>query len=143
MIGLTVGLSYGIFAIVADFKEWDLPLPLTNTWWTYLWNTLVPPVSMFIASKVIDKVVGPVKEEELVGLVYARHEDTEYICELMGRRLKVLEGTWLQKTLLKVPIRPEYPFPVPSSGLPWFKRPGLWACAYLATAAFLLFVVLW
>ena len=143
VIGLTVGLSYGIFAIVADFKEWDLPLPLTNTWWTYLWNTLLPPASMFIASKVIDKVVGPVKEEELVGLVYARHEDTEYIRELMGRRLKVLEGTWLQKTLLKVPIRPEYPFPVPSSGLPWFKRPGLWACAYLATAAFLLFVVLW
>ena len=61
----------------------------------------------------------------------------------MGHRLQALEGTWLQKTLLEASLRPEYPFEVPSGGLPWHRRPGVWACLYLGVACFLLYVVLW
>ena len=56
---------------------------------------------------------------------------------------QVLEGTWIQKTLIEAPIRPEYPFEVGPEGPPWYLRPGLWIGTYLVLACFLLFVVLW
>ena len=142
IIGLVVGLTYGISAILTDGKEL-LPIWYTNTWWAYLWNLVLPAGSMWIASRVIDLLRGPVKEEEIKGLVYAQDEATTDLRELMANRLKVLEGTWLQKTLREAPIRPKYPFEVPGTGLRWFQRPGLWAIIYLAIACYLLFILLW
>ena len=141
--GLITGLGYGIFAIIADFSQWALPVWLINTWWTYLWNIILPVSAMAIASGVMDRIQGPVREDELRGLVYTRHEIGTDLRELMGRRLSILQGTWLQKTILEAPIKPEYPFALPPGGLPWFRRPGPWACLYLGVASFLLFVVLW
>ena len=143
VIGLTVGLIYGISAILADANGWALPVWYTSTWWAYLWNLVLPAGSMLITSKVIDLLRGSVKEEEIEGLVYTRQEATTNLRELMANRLKALEGTWLQKTLREVPIRPKYPFEVPETGLRWFQRPGVWAIIYLAIACYLLFVLFW
>ena len=143
IIGLLVGLGYGLSAILADFNDWPLPVWYQNTWWTYLWNLILPAVSMLVASKLIDWRCGPVADEELRGLVYVRHENPAELRELMGHRLKALEGTWLQQTLLDAPIRPEYPFEVGEGGPKWYVRPGVWMGVYLAVASFLLFVVLW
>jgi len=143
IVGLVVGLSYGMSAILANFNDWPLPIWYQNTWWTYLWNLVLPAASMFIASKLIDWRSGPVDHETLRGLVYVRHENPAELRELMGHRLKVLEGTWLQKTLIDAPIRPEYPFEVGPEGPKWYVRPGVWMGLYLAVACFMLFVVLW
>ena len=143
VIGLVVGLTYGISAILADAQDWALPIWYTSTWWAYLWNLALPVGSMLIASKVIDLLRGSVREEEIKGLVYSKDEATADLRELMASRLKVLEGTWLQKTLLEAPIRPKYPFEVPETGLRWFQRPGIWAIIYLVIACYLLFVLLW
>ncbi|AWT60622.1 MAG: Sodium/glucose cotransporter [Candidatus Moanabacter tarae] len=142
-VGLLTGLGYGVFAIVADFSQWGFPVWLIDTWWTYLWNTILPISSMLLASAIISSYRGKPSEHELRGLIYSRHEIIGDLRELMGRRLKALEGTWLQKTLIEAPIKPRYPFKIPPGGLPWFKRPGLWACLYLAVATYLLFFVLW
>jgi len=143
IVGLLVGLGYGMSAILADFNEWALPVWYQNTWWTYLWNLVLPALSMLIASKVIDWRRGPVRDEELRGLVYARREDPAFLRQHMGQRLAALEGTWLQKTLVEAPIRPEYPFAVGEGGPKWYLRPGLWIGVYLVVASILLFVVLW
>ena len=143
IVGLLVGLGYGMSAILADFNDWALPVWYQNTWWTYLWNLVLPALSMLVASKVIDWRRGPVRDEELRGLVYARREDPASLRQHMGQRLAALEGTWLQKTLVEAPIRPEYPFAVGEDGPRWYLRPGLWIGVYLAVASILLFVVLW
>ncbi|MDP6650545.1 MAG: hypothetical protein QGF90_00260, partial [Gammaproteobacteria bacterium] len=141
IVGLVVGLAYGLSAILADSKGWGFPVWYTNTWWTYLWNLVLPAISMLGASRLIDLRRGPVREEEIKGLVYARHELTADLRKLMGSRLKALEGTWLQRTLREAPARPEYPFELPQTGLPWFKRPGFWVCIYLAVVCYLLFLL--
>ena len=145
IVGLLVGLGYGLSALLADFNEWPLPVWYQNTWWTYLWNLVLPAASMLIASKLIDRRRGPVRDEELRGLIYTRHEDPAALRPLMAQRIAELEGTctWLQKTLLEAPIRPEYPFAVGEDGPKWFLRPGVWIGVYLAVASVLLFVVLW
>ncbi|MBI4551347.1 MAG: hypothetical protein HY710_03715 [Candidatus Latescibacteria bacterium] len=143
IIGLLVGLTYGVSAILGEARGWPLPVWYTNTWWAYLWNIVLPAVSMLIASKIIEARRGPLKKEDLKGLVYARHERPGDIRESMSKRLAALEGTWLQKTLQEAPIRPEYPFELPATGLPWFRRPGVWAWVYLAVVSVLLFVLLW
>ena len=145
IVGLLVGLGYGLSALLADFNEWPLPVWYQNTWWTYLWNLVLPAASMLIASKLIDWRRGPVRDEDLRGLIYVRHEDPAALRPLMARRIAELEGscTWLQKTLLEAPIRPEYPFAVGADGPKWYLRPGVWIGVYLAVASVLLFVVLW
>ena len=143
IFGLLVGLTYGILAIIADANQWGWPVWITHTWWTYLWNILLPATTMLIISRVISIFHGPMKEEEYKGLVYERHTVTAELRELMGHRLKVLEGTWLQKTLIEAPINPEYPFKIPPGGLPWYRRPGLLAIIYLIIVCYLLFILLW
>ncbi|MBI3989852.1 MAG: hypothetical protein HY347_09580 [candidate division NC10 bacterium] len=144
LVGLLVGLTYGISAILADFNKWGWPVWYTSPWWAYLWNIVLPAGSMFLTSAILDKVRGPVEEEELMGLISTgREPDAEDLREMVATRLKVLEGTWLQKTLREAPRMPEYPFPVPSGGLPWHKRPAVWAWVYLGVVSVLLFVVLW
>jgi len=143
IFGLLVGLTYGILAIIADANKWGWPVWITHTWWTYLWNIILPATTMLIVSRVITSFRGPMKEKEYKGLVYERHTVATELRELMGHRLKVLEGTWLQKTLIEAPINPEYPFKVPPGGLPWYRRPGLLAIFYLIIVCYLLFVLLW
>ncbi len=143
LIGLLVGLAYGFSAILSETFGWDLPVWFTNTWWTYLWNIVFPAASMWIASAFISLRSGPVPEEDLEGLIYARENNIPALRPLMAHRLKALEGTWLQKTLQEAPIRPAYPFDLPPGGLPWYRRPGLLAVGYLAIASGLLFGVLW
>jgi SSS family solute:Na+ symporter len=142
-VGLCVGLAYGFSAIFAEIYEWPLPLWYWNTWWTYLWNLVLPALSMVVVSKVIDWRHGRVAEDELKGLVYARHEKVEEVGVLMGQRLRALAGTWLQKTLVEAPVRPEYPFALPPGGLPWYKRPGILLSIYIIIVSYLLFVFLW
>ena len=108
-----------------------------------MWNLILPAVSMVVASKIIDLQRGRTTEEELKGLIYARHEKVEELRGLMGQRLRALAGTWLQKTLVEAPIRPEYPFAVPEGGLPWYKRPGILIAIYMVVVCYLLFVFLW
>lgn len=141
-VGLVVGLGYGTSAILADYNDWPLPLWYTGTWWAYLWNAVLPAASMLAASALIDWRRGPVPEGQLDGLTYSRRP-LAGLHERMGRRLQNLRGTWLHKTLAQAPERPLYPFELPPGGLPWWRRPGLWAAVYLAVACWLLFGWLW
>ncbi len=140
-IGLFTGLAYGISSILGDRLQWPLPSWYTNMWWAYLWNIILPASVMLIASKMITLRRGPVTAEEIEGLVYTRERPQVNVRELMGRRLSILKGTWLQKTLLKTPEKPEFPFP--ANQVTWFRRPGLWMIVYLVVVCYLLFVVLW
>ena len=142
IIGLAVGLIYGMSAILAEAYAWSLPVWYTNTWWAYLWNLILPATSMVVASKVIDQWRGPATDQEIAGLVYARQEQID-VRALMGTRLGALDGTWLQATLSRSPVRPEYPFDIPDNGLPIHKRPGVLASGYIIIACYLLFVFLW
>ena len=140
-IGLSAGLTYGLTSILGDRLEWPLPAWYTNMWWAYLWNILLPAGVMLVASGIITLWRGPTTAEEIEGLVYTRRRSRVDVRQLMGQRLRVLEGTWLQTTLLKTPERPELPFP--ANELRWFRKPGLWMAIYMAIACYLLFVFLW
>ncbi len=140
-IGLFTGLAYGISSILGDRLQWPLPPWYTNMWWAYLWNIVLPASVMLIASKVITLRRGPATAEEIEGLVYTRERPKVDVRELMGRRLAILKGTWLQNTLLKTPEKPEFPFP--ENQITWFRRPSWWMIAYLVVVCYLLFVVLW
>ncbi len=143
LIGLLTGLTYGISSILADAYDWPVPVWYGNTWWTYLWNLVIPATSMFIASAWITSRRGAVDPAELAGLIYKKDEDPVQVRAAMRPRLAVFEGTWLHRTLVEAPIRPKYPFEVGPNGLRWYQRPGVWLGVYLATACYLLFVVLW
>jgi SSS family solute:Na+ symporter len=144
LIGLLVGLAYGISAILADFNGWGWPVWYVSPWWTYVWNTVIPAATMVVASRIIDQVRGPVTEAELLGLTYDSREIPEaQLRESIARRLRVLEGTWLQKTLRDNPPMPVTPFATPPGGLPWYRRPARLAWGYLAVVGFILFFVMW
>ena len=144
IVGLAVGLTYGASAILGEARGWPLPVWYTDLWWAYLWNLVLPAASMWIVSKGIDARRGRLSREELRGLVWSRADgDPAELRESMAGRLARLEGTWLHRTLARAPVRPRYPFRVGPAGPVWYRRPGLWAGAYLAVAVYLLFVVLW
>jgi solute:Na+ symporter, SSS family len=142
--GLLAGLGYGLFAIAADMQAWPIPPIITNTWWAFIWNIIIPAGVMIIVSKVMDAQRGPAPESDFLGLVYSRSGKVEEgSASIINRRLAAIGGTWLEKTLDEFRARPQYPFPVPSTGLPLYMRPGVLAIGYLVIFAFLLFVVLW
>ena len=144
IVGLAVGLTYGASAILGEARGWPLPVWYTDLWWAYLWNLVLPAASMWVVSKGIDVRRGRLTREELRGLVWSRADDDPAgLRESMAGRLARLEGTWLHRTLARAPVRPRYPFSVGPAGPVWYRRPGLWAGAYLAVAVYLLFVVLW
>jgi SSS family solute:Na+ symporter len=144
LVGLLVGLGYGFSAILADFNKWGWPVWYVSPWWAYIWNVVLPASAMAIASGIIDAVKGPVTERELEGLVYTgRALPRAELRESVARRLKVLEGTWLQQTLRENPEMPEHPFPVPAGGLAWYRRPARLAVGYLVVVGFVLFFVMW
>jgi solute:Na+ symporter, SSS family len=144
IIGLVAGLVYGISAILADFNKWGWPVWYVSPWWAYVWNIVLPAVAMVVASWVIDRVRGPVRDEELEGLLFASRDMPHgQLKESIARRLKVLEGTWLQKTLREAPSMPRHPFPIPARGLPWYQRPERLAWGYIVVVCFVLFFILW
>ena len=143
IVGLAVGLLYGASAILGEARGWPLPVWYTDLWWAYLWNLVLPAVAMWVVSKGIDARRGRLSREELRGLIYSRDDDPAELRRSMAGRLTQLEGTWLHRTLTRAPVRPRYPFPAGPGGPVWYRRPGLWVGAYLAVAAYLLFVVLW
>lgn len=140
-VGLLVGLTYGLSAMIAEHQTWPWPHWYTNTWWTYLWNVILPVLAMVLTSVLITWRRGAATDEELKGLVYDRHEKPSDVRPLMGQRLAGLEGTWLRKTLLEAPVRALYPEGI--SIKKWMQRPGILACIYLVIVCVLLFVWLW
>lgn len=142
--GLLAGLAYGIFAIVADVQKWSIDPLFVSTWWSFIWNIIIPAGVMLIVSWVMDATRGPAPAEELTGLIYARSGQVEEgMRSVISRRLAAIHGTWLETTLDEFRAKPRYPFPVPAGGLPLYLRPGVLAIAYLAVFGFLIFVVLW
>src|SRR5256886_3037568 len=110
----------------------------------YVWNIVLPAVTMVAASSIIDRVRGPVRDQELEGLLFASREMPHgQLKESIARRLKVLEGTWLQKTLREAPSMPKNPFPVPARGLSWYQRPERMAWGYIVSVSVVLFFILW
>ena len=142
--GLVAGLAYGFFAIAADMQAWPLPTIVISTWWTFIWNIVIPVAVMLIVSKALDAQRGPAPESEFAGLVYSRSGKVEEgMKSVVSRRLEAIGGTWLEKTLDEFRTRPQYPFPVPATGLPVYMRPGLLAITYLVVFGLLTLVVLW
>jgi SSS family solute:Na+ symporter len=142
--GLLAGLAYGIFTIVARAQQWPLPPLLISTWWTFIWNIVIPVVVMVVLSRALDASRGRAPESDYLGLVYAYSGHIEAgMTSVISRRLAAIGGTWLEKTLDEFRVRPRYPFPVPVGGLPIYQRPGAWAVAYLVVFAYLTFVVFW
>jgi solute:Na+ symporter, SSS family len=139
--GLLAGLAYGLIAIVG---EGQLPTILTSTWWTFIWNIIIPAGVMLVVSKALDARRGPAPESELAGLVYSRTGQLEEgMKSVVSRRLEAIGGTWLEKTLDQFEARPRTPFSVPERELPVYMRPGILAVAYLVVFGLLIFVVLW
>jgi hypothetical protein len=129
---------------VAIFGEGQLPPILTNTWWTFIWNIIIPVVVMLVVSKLLDARRGPAPSSEYIGLVYAHSGHIEEgMQSVINRRLSAIGGTWLEKTLDEFKARPRYPFAVPPAGLPLYKRPAVLAIAYLVVFGFLTLVLLW
>lgn len=143
IIGLLVGLAYGISAILAERYDWGLPVWYTHTWWAYLWNIVFPATAMLMASQIITGMRGRATDQELQGLVFARAEHVPDLRDRMAHRLHALEGTWLQRTLAEAPVRPEYPVDASVARLTLFRRPGILVCGYLVLVSYLLFGVLW
>jgi Na+/proline symporter len=142
--GLVAGPAYGIFAITASGQGWALPPILINTWWTFIWNIVIPAVVMVVVSRAMDASRGPAAEGELSGLVYSLSGHIEAgMTSVIRRRLTAIGGTWLERTLDEFRVKPRYPFPVPAGGLPVYQRPGVWAVAYLLVFGYLTLVVLW
>jgi hypothetical protein len=142
--GLLAGLAYGIFTITATGQGWALPPILVSTWWTFIWNIVIPAVVMVVVSRAMDAARGPAPEGELSGLVYAQSGHIEAgMRSVINRRLAAIGGTWLERTLDEFRARPRHPFPVSPGGLPLWQRPGAWAIAYLVVFGYLTLVVLW
>ena len=141
--GLLAGLGYGLFAIAADMQAWPLPPILINTWWSFIWNIIIPATVILVVSRVLDATRGPVPADELLGLTYARSAVGEAGQQsIINRRLSAIGGTWLEKTLDEFQPRPRHPFGH-AGPLPVHLRPGVYAIAYLVIFSVLIFLVLW
>src|SRR3712207_3177216 len=141
--GLLAGLAYGLFAIAADMQAWPLPPIVINTWWSFIWNIIIPATVILVVSRVMDATRGPAPADELLGLTYARSAVGEVgQRSIINRRLTAIGGTWLERTLDEFQPRPRHPFGH-AGPLPMPLRPGLYAIAYLAIFGVLIFVVLW
>ncbi|MDP8923323.1 MAG: hypothetical protein M3O34_10670 [Chloroflexota bacterium] len=141
--GLLAGLAYGLFAIAADMQAWPLPPIVISTWWSFIWNIIIPATVMLAVSKAMDAARGPAPADTLLGLTYARSAvGVAGQQSIINRRLDAIGGTWLEKTLDEFQPRPRHPFK-DVGPLPLYLRPGAYAVAYLVIFATLIFVVLW
>lgn len=137
IVGLIVGIGYGLSSFLADQLGWDVPIWYKHVMWRYLWSVVVTSGSM-VATSV---VAGWADREELQGLAYSKRPVEPH------PEPPVSPGspapTWLEATHRAVPPRPAYPFPLPAGGLPWYRRPHLWAFLLIGLVAYLNLVVLW
>lgn len=139
IVGLVVGISYGLSSFVAEQLEWDVPIWYEHYMWRYLWSVVVTSGSM-IATSVL---VGWADERELQGLVYSKHTAEPRPESPASAGAPAAAATWLETTHRDVPHRPVYPFPLPADGLPWYRRPHLWAFLLVAVVTYLNLFVLW
>ena len=139
-VGLVTGMVCGLGLFAGDRLGWDLPIWLTSVWWRYLWGIALPALAM-------------VGTSVLFG--WASREEIEGLFQTAGRGpappgpsphplpARATGSNWLDTTHAEVPKMPRYPFAVPATGLPWHKRPHLWAVLLVAALAYLNLWVLW
>jgi SSS family solute:Na+ symporter len=139
-VGLVTGMVCGLGLFAGDRLGWDLPIWLTSVWWRYLWGIALPALAM-------------VGTSVLFG--WASREEIEGLFQTAGRGpaspgppphplpARATGSNWLDTTHAEVPKMPRYPFAVPAAGLPWHKKPHLWAVLLVAALAYLNLWVLW
>ncbi len=135
-VGLVAGIVYGLSALIADSYALPLPIWWTHTWWAYLWNVVIPAVAMLAATA----WWGWASDEEVGALVYSRRDEQPLVplAQPVATR-----GTWLESSRQDLPPLHKYPFAVPPGGLAWYRRPFVWALAFLLVVGFVNLVVLW
>jgi hypothetical protein len=82
--------------------------------------------------------------KEIAGLVYRSHRNVKSKPTALSlRRIEATKDTWIERTLEDMPQMPAYPFSVPASGLPWYKRPLIWTGLLIGIVSFLNLVAFW
>ena len=137
VVGLVVGMLYGLSSLLGEMLGWPLPVWWTNTWWAYLWSVLLCSATMVAFSL----VRGWASEEEIRGLVFRGAADAAGASPVP--RLAASEGTWLESTREQLEDMPKYPFAIGPGGLSWYRRPGLWAGAFLLMTGTICLWILW
>lgn len=160
-VGLCVGILYGLSSFLGDaanpvlrgdvelpFPKWLMalwhaystwmPTWWTNKWWAYLWSIALTASAMVVTSV----WRGWATDEELGKLVYRWRQRGDEQDDSAPDEIPST-ATWLEQTRLEVPRMPTYPFHVGARGLPWPKRPALWAWLLLGSVTLIIFFVLW
>ena len=137
VVGLAIGIAYGLSSFLAATYDWPLPIWWTNTWWAYLWGVILTAGTMLAYSA----LWGWATEEEISGLVLESGDDRGV--KRSAPRLAATKGTWLEATREELAEMPRHPFAAGSRGLLWYNRPSLWAAAFLLMAGFVCLWVLW
>ena len=137
VVGLIVGMLYGLSSLLGDMLGWPLPVWWTNTWWAYLWSVLLCSGTMVVFSI----ARGWASDEEVRGLVFRGDVDVADVSPVA--RLAAGEGTWLESTREQLGDMPKYPFTVGPGGLAWYQRPAVMAGAFLLTTGTICLWVLW
>ncbi len=117
LVGIVVGVGYGLTSFLGERMGLDLPIWWTNTWWAYLWSSGLTAGAMVAFSA----VRGWLPAEESRGLVYRA-------------------GT---TSLPASPPALSACHDGGQVGVAWFARPGLLSVVFLAVSAWLLLRVLW
>ena len=140
VVGLLFGIGYGLSSLLGDALGWPLPLWWTNTWWAYLWSPLITAGAMLVTSW----MWGWMPREALRGLTF-RFQDPDKPTDdsWTPEPLAATRGSWLEQTRQELSSAPKYPFPVPPTGLQWYRQPAIWSGLFLALIAYLALVVLW
>ncbi len=136
VMGLAAGMAYGLSSFLGATFDWPLPVWWTNTWWAYLWGVILTSGTMWLYTV----VRGWATDTEISGLVLAS-EDGQGARQSVPQ-LAATKGTWLETTREELADMPRYPFAA-GPGLAWYKRPSLWAPAFLLIASLACFRVLW
>ena len=137
VVGLFVGIAYGCSSLLGDRYGLDLPFWWTNAWWAYLWSIV------FTSSAMLSTTLywGWARKEDLGSLVYASSKEAS--AGGANEDNETVQGTWLEQTRRSVQPVPEYPFAIPPGGLPWYRRPLIWATSFSIVVVFISLVVLW
>ena len=138
VVGLVAGATFGFFAFLARGFHWPLPIWISNIWWGYLWNLLVPAVSMLVYSWYINFSRGPVSEKELSGLTYhTRHLPFREHSQGIDSKTN-----WLERSRMDLGKGLVLPF-LASKRLSWYQRDRLLVWIFLIVLVFFNLVVFW